>query len=135
MKKIDYMISLQHFIQNHINDFGYYKLKAHYEAFLNKEVKKGMFIPCDENDEILGKNVADNNYQGVLLYQKAKDRVLFDGWIYNFENDALEFKINEESTYFLDFEDVKGLTLRKLIFEDLKLSQTALKEIYEIMYE
>ena len=43
VNKITHLISLQHFIQKHINDFGYYDLKGHYEAFLSKDVKKGTF--------------------------------------------------------------------------------------------
>ncbi|WP_291058992.1 MULTISPECIES: hypothetical protein [unclassified Empedobacter] len=131
--KITHLISLQHFIQLHINDFGYYELKGRYELFLNKEVKKGMFIPCDEFDNPIGKNVADNNYQGVLLYQKAKEHVLFEGWTYDLEDEYLVFKIGETDEWLLDFEEIQDWTLRDLILEELKLSQTALNEIYNII--
>ncbi|WP_413534053.1 hypothetical protein [Empedobacter brevis] len=130
MEKIIHMIPLQNFIWNHIKDFGYYELKARYKAFLNKDVELGMFIPTDENDNPLGKNVADNNYQGVLLYRIAKQCVLFEGWTYDFENEYLVFKISETMTMFLDFEELKGLKLIDLAEEHFTLSESALKQIY-----
>lgn len=131
MQKIIHMIPLQNFMWNHLNDFGYYELKARYELFLNKDVEIGMFVPVDENDKPIGKNVADNNYQGVFLYQQAKERTLFEGWTYDFENEYLVFKISEGATMFLDFEEIEGLKLIDFTDEYFTLSKTALKEIYE----
>jgi hypothetical protein len=57
-----------------------------YADFLLKDVKKGMFVPCDEFDNILEEPLAYNfksielftNYN--IKYQEAKKRVLFEGF-------------------------------------------------------
>lgn len=149
VNKITHLISLQHFIQKHINDFGYYDLKGHYEAFLSKDVKKGMFIPCDEDDNVLeepiiseylldrpnGTPIKSKNTPDAYKFRKGKERVLFEGWTYDFEEEYLVFEIGEKEWYILGFEDIEGCTLKDLIFEELKLSQTALNEIYNVKYE
>lgn len=148
-EKITHLISLQHFIQRHINDFGYFELKARYEALLNKVVEKGMFVACDLEGNILKepskkdmewfKGLAFGDfscdYTRIFEYVEAKERILFEGWTYDYEDEYLVFKICESEEWLLDFEEIKDLTLRDLVFEELKLSQAALNEIYTTGYE
>lgn len=128
MEKIIHMIPLQNFMWNHINDFGYYELKARYKAFLNKDVELGMFVPVDEKGIVLNK---PNTRKSFYQFNKAKERVLFEGWMYDFENEYLVFKISDTTTMFLDFEELNGLKLIDLTDEHFTLSKTALKQIYE----
>lgn len=128
MDKIIHMIPLQNFMWNHLNDFGYYELKARYKAFLNKDVEMGMFVPVDEKGIVLNK---PNTRKSFYQFNKAKERVLFEGWTYDFENEYLVFKISETATIFLDFEEIEGFKLIDLVDEHFTLSPTALYEIYE----
>lgn len=129
MRQIVYMISLQHFMQNHINDIGYYEIKARYEAFLNRDIKIGMFVPVDEKGNVLERPKTRKSY---YEFNKAKELVLFEGWTYDFEEEYLVFKIGETAELFLYFDELKGFKLIDIVDEHFPLSRTALKQIYEI---
>lgn len=130
---------MQTFQKNHLNDFGYFALKARYELFLNKEVKIGMFVACDLEGNVLSEPKWKDNIGGVvsfhhsnIVYQQAKERVLFEDWTYDFEDEYLVFKIGDETgELFLDFEEIEGFKLIDLVNECFPLSKTALNEIYE----
>lgn len=64
-----------------------------YSKFLKKSIEKNMFVPCDESNNILEEPKNYNEWVKKSLntkydldlskyeeYQKAKQRVLFDGW-------------------------------------------------------
>jgi len=65
-----------------------------YANFLKQLLKLWMFVPCDEEGNVLKEPnyyscFLDNsyltrpqliNYENCVRYQKAKDRVLFEGW-------------------------------------------------------
>jgi hypothetical protein len=79
-----------------------------YAYFLKQPLKKSMFVPCDEDDNILEEpeqfkhwlssdhyyNASESVCHLCRMYQKAKERVIFD--YFNLE----EFK------YGLDFKDI-----------------------------
>ena len=131
---------MQTFQKNHLNDFGYYELKARYELFLNKAVEKWMFVPCDEEGNVLDKPKSSLGGAGIFSekyidatekYQQAKERVLFEYWTYDFEDEYLVFKIGDKiDEFFLDFEEIERLKLVDLVDEYFPFSQTALNQIY-----
>lgn len=144
-KKITHLISLQHFMQYHINDFGYYELKAKYETFLNRNVERGMFVPCDADGNVLEEPIDDSDRgrceydllkkltfkEKLEKYKQAKELVLFEYWTYDFEDEYLVFKIGDKTDeLFLDFEEIEGLKLIDLVDESFPFSQIALNQIY-----
>ena len=70
----------------------YLKLIIDYSAFITQPLTKGMFVPCDEDGEVLEKpehlelwmaagcleTMPCNNE--CKQYQQAQEKVLFDGW-------------------------------------------------------
>ena len=127
-------------------DSEYRRLRENFDNFLEKPLKLGYFIPCDENDEPFGEptnfnhdfedefNSVDRNstcyawYNDCKKYQEAKQRVLFEG----FEYDGLyiEYKINNLNRFFKN-ELRKGVIedLLKEIDDKIILTETAKKEI------
>ena len=86
---IDYVLQEQKGGQqvNSITSQLHYELRCikKYAKFLKQEIKLEMFVPCDEDGNVLGEPYNDgngDNYFGVLLdeYQKAKEKVLFEGF-------------------------------------------------------
>jgi hypothetical protein len=89
-----------------------------YAHFLNQPLKKGMFVPCDEDDEVLEEpnkeNYTDstgfvNNAYFIETndYQKAKEKVIFEGFEISKWNEILkkdigiiEFNYKEKSSFF-----------------------------------
>ncbi len=143
VKKITHLISLQHFMKFHINDIGYFELKARYEALLNKEFGIGMFVPCDLEGNVLMppypiKQIDPKKWSlrvydksELNLYNQAKERILFEDWTYDFEDEYLIFKKGDKTDeFFLDFEEIEGLKLIDLVDESFPFSQIALNQIY-----
>lgn len=61
-----------------------------YAEFLKQPLKFGMFIPCDQEGDILNEPQFENYQEGQyhlfkddkINYEKAKEKVLFEGWQY-----------------------------------------------------
>lgn len=63
-----------------------------YVNLITQPLTKGMFVPCDEEGNVL-EEPERNNYLSVRAftenlkqYQQAKDRVIFEGWESNGSN-------------------------------------------------
>ena len=111
MKKL---ISMKEFIleQKEYSIENLFKIKK-YANFLNQPLKKGMFVPCDEEDNILQEpkkeNYTDNTgfvnnayFIETNDYQKAKERVIFDGFELTKEKNGL-IKIEKKTeTFYID---------------------------------
>ncbi|WP_291076391.1 MULTISPECIES: hypothetical protein [unclassified Empedobacter] len=112
---------------------------VNYAQFLKQPSKLGMFVPCDENNNPISKNIADDNYLGVHLYQQAKNRVLFEGFeikvsniTNNLQNDFLIISEtnevigheNKDQWFFNPYKKIEDL-----IDYDLTLTETAKKQI------
>jgi len=103
-----------------------------YANFLKQPLKKGMFVPCDENDNVLETPIdiyyrpdfmcqkyPQECYEGDLKsYNKAKEKVLFDGFelIYCVEN-ATCISNKKTDTNILFFNDGRILLDSKEIKE------------------
>lgn len=119
-----------------------------YADFLLKDLKKGMFVPCDEFDNILEEPLA-YNFKSVELftnynikYQQAKELVLFKGFkVLDYKHGSLYSKVIVDSTGFIHlfwfdkisqtWEISRGLANIESLtkFGGIELTEIALKEI------
>ena len=96
----------------------FYKIH-NYANFLKKPLELGMFVPCDENGDILRDGVNWNK----KFYQKAQERVLFEG--FKVKGD---FWLSNGELY-IDEEFCENKTIEDLIDFDVTLTLTALKQL------
>lgn len=112
-----------------------------YAKFLKQPLTLGMFVPCDENGNILENPFKENGRpaRGIYeKYQKAKEKVLFKGFYYqsNFsqkQNELYEYVRNEHPHVF-SFERIKNGTVESLLTGYKKeflieLTESAIKQI------
>ncbi|MCT3835896.1 hypothetical protein HZQ15_18800 [Elizabethkingia anophelis] len=120
-----------------------------YTQFLKQPLALWMFVPCDQNGNILSEpqmiekrlgfdeTEIDYNYAEVEVYKKAKERVLFEGFeieqsksrigFYLAEYNCIDYSIiknnfSSPSKYLTTIEDL-------IIYSGLTLTETA-KQIY-----
>ena len=71
---------------NSITSQLYYELRIikKYADFLKQPLKLEMFVPCDDNgnvlEDIIGNGMIHNYSEKVTQYEQAKEKVLFDGF-------------------------------------------------------
>ena len=57
---------------------------VNYANFLKQPLKLEMFVPCDDNgnvlEDIIGNGMIHNYSEKVTQYEQAKEKVLFDGF-------------------------------------------------------
>lgn len=109
-----YLPMLSEFVKAAIKESNYFvttsfgSVVLDYTDFITQPLTKGMFIPCDEEGNILEKpstvggsdfvttNIIDNN---IKEYQQALERVLFEGdytpskkrnYVYDFSNNKIK---------------------------------------------
>lgn len=67
-----------------VSDNEYRRLRDKYDIFLEQPLKLEMFVPCDDNgnvlEDIIGNGMIHNYSEKVKQYEQAKDKVLFDGF-------------------------------------------------------
>ena len=60
------------------------KIVKNYAYFLKQPLKLEMFVPCDEDgnvlEDIIGNGMIHNYSEKVKQYEQAKDKVLFEGF-------------------------------------------------------
>lgn len=120
-----------------------------YARFITKPLSLGMFVPCDEDGEILypqyvggkeviyDKYVQDDMMDKVKEYQQAKDKVLFEG--FGIENekffDASFYGVvrNKDTYVFVkdkEWEKVNDYnTIEDLVLYKLPLTPNAIKQL------
>lgn len=112
---------------------AYYKLH-NYANFLKKPLTLEMFVPCDEDGNVLEEpnRISNMNWDAKKLedwslncheYQQAKERVLFDG-----------FKLKDgfiimPDKQFLDTSKLKNKIVENLINEHYTLTESAIKKL------
>jgi len=115
---------------------------TNYAKFLKQANEKWMFVPCDEDgnvletpsDDILYRaqfhNLAMHELMQYKQYKKAKERCLFNNFEiieYNRYNEYLSNGIN--SVYLKQFSGLKHETIEYLVKYNIQLTPTALKQI------
>jgi hypothetical protein len=118
------LIPMTDFVLNNKNKYynDFYREVNYYANFLKQPLKLEMFVPCNEDGEILnpeyvgGKEVIyDSSVQDammdkVLEYQKAKEKVLFEGFEWkksNFSQKPMFFLIYKQVYFLYNVEDRK----------------------------
>ena len=119
------------------SDSEYRRLRENFDNFLEKPLKLGYFIPCDEEGDILEEptnyekrllNMMTEYNDEVYTYYQAKAKVLFEGFEYDKENNWVTY--NEFARFFVsELQNGKVEDLFKLIKDEITLTETAKKEI------
>lgn len=113
-----------------------------YAKFLKQPLKLGMFVPCDDDGNVLNgipftlKN--ESNFQTLQRlsdFEKSKEKVLFESFLV-LENEPLKFVTIGFNKIILtwsykdnDFLLNNGRTIERFIKSDLTLTENALKQI------
>ena len=98
-----------------------------YAQFLKQKIKLEMFVPCDENGDVLEvvPYYADG-IEKVNEYKKAKERCLFEGFkSVPFSNSV------KKGNYIIDFNYTENINIESLLHHDIvfELTQVALKQL------
>ena len=119
------------------SDSEYRRLRENFDNFLEKPLKLGYFIPCDEEGDILEEptnyekrllNMMTEYNDEVYTYYQAKAKVLFEGFEYESENEWINY--NGFSRFFIsELQNGKIEDLFKLIKDEITLTETSKKEI------
>jgi hypothetical protein len=99
--------------------FKQYRKVHEYAKFLKQPLELWMFVPCDEDGNVLEE---PELYNEVCEYQKAKERCFFEGFEYK---KALFFTENKE----LFWHGKLHGNVESLTKYNLKLTQTAIKQL------
>ena len=120
-----------------VSDSEYRRLRDNYDDFLEQPLKLEMFVPCDEEGDILEEptnyekrllNMMTEYNDEVYTYYQAKAKVLFEGFEYDKENDWVTY--NEFARFFVsELQNGKVEDLFKLIKDEITLTETSKKEI------
>jgi hypothetical protein len=111
-----------------------YRKIVNYAKFISQKPELWMFIPCDEEGNILKEpKINTNRANGFDVddfyleqYQKAQSKVLFKGWVYNQERKMIR-DIKDTCGFILPWDNtIEELMNRNF---ELKLTETALKQI------
>ena len=111
-----------------------------YAKFLKQPLKLEMFVPCDNQGNILKEPKKDNfltqsglyqtdyHTESLKQYEQAKEKVLFEGFTYNSEDELIE-KIETDGTIWsIDIDDIVKYTIEDMVQCDLQLTQNAIKQ-------
>ena len=131
---------------NKSSDFSFmmdYSKIFNYADFLKQPLQLGFFVPCDENGNVLDPSDAFRSCEKGFVYSKAKERVLFNGFVFEEgqkealkNNTQLSVSIHTENSFYIT-RRLNGKrhtwfglkTVEDLIKCKIELSKTAIKQI------
>lgn len=120
------------------------QLCIQYATFLKQPLKLEMFVPCDDSGnpfivQVISRGGEVLNQQDIDRYEKAKEKVLFEGakvvrgeepseltLFLVINGESIAYKKDWEYNLNFDFLDIEQLSLTSL---DLTLTQSAIKQI------
>ena len=120
---------------------GHYDIIIRYKNFLKQPLKLGMFVPCDENGNVLDPSDVFKSCEKGFLYGKAKERVLFKGFEVKkspYDKTNTTEYIGWEPYNASIFLNLRGsgwkimdeyLTIEDLVKSKIELTETAIKQI------
>lgn len=145
-------------IGKHLSPKEYREIRDNYDDFLSLPLEKWMFVPCDDNGNILNNPVfiytaeSIKKLKGIEIeiakeankraeqYILARERCLFEGWIFEYEfPGAISIK-NNDGRYFSFYKLDKKIHLNSEIIlhniecllktgYNLQLTPTAIKQL------
>ena len=126
MKNLISMTDFFFYIDNNREFARNYDRILAYAKFLKQPLELWMFVPCDENGDVLEEPICQEYALANQKYQQAKERVLFDGWNVNFET-GIKTCISNESEYMLFLPSI--MTIENILYTKPTLTPIALKQI------
>jgi hypothetical protein len=123
----DFVLEQNEILKKYINhDKGaLFERCEKYAHFLKQPLNLGMFVPCDEDVNVL-------EYFGLLpcheldIYRKAKESVLFDGFAIDFEDGCINPFIENFPIGFFNIDNIWVLSDRFKTIEDLAIQKLTL---------
>ncbi|MDX4973696.1 hypothetical protein [Myroides odoratimimus] len=114
-----------------------------YANFLKQPLNLGMFVPCDLEGNVLSEPDIWKAYQLDVCrcnkciektlkcdeYQEAKGRVLFEGFVYNTEDELLERIESDGGLWTIDVDDLSKHTIEDMIQCDMILTPNSVKQL------
>jgi hypothetical protein len=103
----DFVLEQNKLLKNAPDAYDQYCKMVNYANFLKQPLKLEMFVPCDEDSNVLEepirfKNWKNYDYSGTDIgfeqeklcrqYHKAQEKVLFEGWFIHFEDCVFKLK-------------------------------------------
>jgi len=154
------LIPMTDFVIEYYSHEGYadlqtLKLMNNYATFLKKPLMLSMFVPVDENGNILkepknyaswkslkhnkkgsGSSGENTVFEEYKVYQKAERKCLFEGFKIAYNgysvvriiadyNESIELSFSKNERLFQNFDDIESLTY----FNEIYLNNAALKKI------
>lgn len=117
-----------------VSDSEYRRLREAYDDFLEQPLKLEMFVPCDEDGNVISKFYSEKENTKNLTfsqlsnqYQIAETKVLFEG----FEiTDETEFLISKYG-FSLYFNQIEDFNVEQLLTwsNEIQLTENAIKQI------
>ena len=101
-------------------------LNMEYANFLKQTLELGMFVTCDEEGNILDSSDQFRSCGKGFVYGQAKEKVLFEGCVYDDEMDAVRQYIGL-MMYSVKYES--NDTIEDLIKYDINLTYSAIKKL------
>jgi hypothetical protein len=132
-------LKMENNAQNHVifSTSGNLSKIFNYASFLKQPLKLEMFIPCDEDGNVLEEPNIDNspfcsvngeNYDyDVLKYQQAKENVLFEDFEIETNREGEKVIVGDYTC--LKIKDLGNFTIEDLVkYVYIKLTESAIKQ-------
>ena len=143
MKLISMVKRIKDIDLNHGSLDDKYKLIINYANFLKKPLELGMFIPCDEDGNVLedpeltmlqgdGETYYSASDEEFKQYWEAEERVLFDGFQISdiFDNNNIGIQSCSLSFSTKNFKaKFENKTIEELIHYDITLTESAINNL------
>jgi hypothetical protein len=144
----DFVLEQNNTIPKDLKLLNNYKNIIKYATFLKQPLKLEMFIPCDEDGNVLEEKMIYSKEEDCVFdsanfdkYQKAKEKVLFEGFkVIGIDEDIIEIEL-ENDNFWLDFYKNSSIIftdsyfvefpikiIEELAFYNFKLTESAIKQ-------
>lgn len=139
---VDFVLELGKTNQIDLSDEAFIDVVLNYAKFLKQPLTLGMFVPADEEDNILEEPdrwddyvKAPESFDGnkewydLYAYEQAKERVLFEGFSLQYQSSYTIVVDNEKHEVKFRIRDTQIFTTETLVNKDLTLTPSAIKQI------
>ena len=137
----DFVLEQNKLLKNAPDAYDQYCKMVNYANFLKQPLKLEMFVPCDEDGNVLITPTEHNPIYWSNEYKQALEKVLFEGFkVIGIDEDIIEIELENDNlwldfyknssiiftdSYFVEF-PIK--IIEELIFYNFKLTESAIKQ-------